>query len=75
MLDILEEALREALVTSLAGGAASRAEPWMSAFRGRDARSLARLMESVRMARRMLKSNVSWQAVIERFLLEYAGES
>ncbi|MCL1964696.1 MAG: DNA polymerase III subunit delta' [Firmicutes bacterium] len=71
VLSMLEDALRGSLVRSLTGGA-RRAEPWGEKLTGLGARRLARLLESARMSRRMLKSNVPWPAVLERFLMEYA---
>ena len=73
VLDILEGELREALLLNL-----SEKEPgedgWVQALRGADARSITGLLEKVAASRRMLASNVAWQAVLERFLLEYAKE-
>ena len=73
VLDILEGELREALLLNLSGKDTGE-DGWAQALRGADARSITGLLEKVAASRRMLASNVAWQAVLERFLLEYAKE-
>jgi len=73
VLDILEGELREALLLNLSGKEPGE-DGWVQALRGADARSITGLLEKVAASRRMLASNVAWQAVLERFLLEYAKE-
>ena len=70
--DIIEGALRNAMVACLEGlQPQDTAWPMLTRM---DARSLATMMEKVRLMRQMLASNVSWQAVLERFLLEYSED-
>ncbi len=70
ILDIVEGVLMDALNGKVVG-----AEPKEEIFPRADARSLLALAERVPQMRRMLSSNVPWQAVWERFVLEYAEES
>lgn len=70
---LLENALRDALTRSLTGDAPGDGE-WAQRLAALDAPALTRLLEQVLTMRRMLASNVSWQAALERFLLNYSKE-
>lgn len=72
VVGLIEDALRDALAACLAGQRTGE-EGWARALSALDARTLTSLLEQVFQMRRMLASNVAWQAVWERFLLEYAG--
>jgi len=73
--DLLEHALRGALLQKLSGRADGAGEGFSRALLRADARSLVALLEKVSLMRRMLSSNVPWQAALERFVLDYAEES
>lgn len=47
---------------------------WYIALKDAPPRSLLWLLEKLQLVRRMLSSNVSWQAAIERFVLDYSEE-
>lgn len=72
--DLLEGVLREALVASLAGKATQKTV-WTAALSAATPQGLTALLEKITLMRRMLASNVSWQAAVERFLLYYAEET
>lgn len=70
---IIEHELREALYhmvnrTGVAGVG------WPTVLREANMRSLVYLLEKLRLVRVMLSSNVSWQAALERFVLDYSEE-
>lgn len=72
--DLIEQALRDALAAALTGQAAPE-NPWSPALGRAGPAALVTLLERAGHMRRMLASNVTWQAALERFLLEYAEES
>lgn len=72
--DMLEKALADALKCALTGTESRADDTWQTILRRADVKSLVRLVSWVPEMRRMLKSNVPWHAVYERFLLEYAEE-
>lgn len=71
--DLIESALLQALHRTADGDDRPR-QGWAAALARWDAASLAAMLSSVAQMRRMLASNVSWQAVLERFLFEYSKE-
>ncbi len=74
VLDLMERAIEGALKARLVGTPAPDG-PWGRELSNMDPRPLTGLLEGVARARRMLASNVPWQAALERFVLEYAEES
>lgn len=71
--DLLESALRDAMVASLQGG--DTAEPgWPATLKEMNAHRLVWLLERLQAMRQMLERNVPWQAALERFLLEYTED-
>lgn len=74
VLDILEGVLSGMLHTRLSGAPPSCEPAWQALLGQASPRALTLLLEALTNARRMLASNVSWQAVWERFLLTYSEE-
>lgn len=72
--DLLENALRDALTTALTGGHITSGG-WPQTLSHLNPRTLVTLLENTAQMRRMLGSNVPWQAALERFLLEYTEET
>lgn len=70
---LLEHALRTALEGRLRGEGMGE-DAWARELAAMDPRALAAMLTKVMTVRRMLASNVSWQASMERFLLEYTEE-
>lgn len=73
IVNLLEDFLRGALRQNLLGEGAV-ATPFERCLSLADAGSLVKLLEAVTHMRRMLASNVPWQAVLERFVFIYAEE-
>lgn len=74
MVDVIEHTLHGALTAALRGSEPEGKTGWERALQGAGVKSLNTLLEKVRDMRRMLSSNVPWQSVLERFLLEYMEE-
>lgn len=74
VFDLLESVLEDALYCKLTGAPPAQGDVCRLLYTGAEARQITSLLESVFKMRRMLASNVPWQAVIERFLLSYAEE-
>ncbi|HIQ63047.1 MAG TPA: DNA polymerase III subunit delta' [Candidatus Avichristensenella intestinipullorum] len=71
---VLEGGLRDAMAAAAKGESRPAADGWDRALYAMDARRLAALLAAVLQMRRMLASNVSWQAALEQFLFQYAEE-
>ena len=79
LLDTLDEQIRTMLQVRLglvpAGALDGFAQPWQRFAEGADLGSFARLRDSVKEARRMRESQVTWQAVVERMMFRLTEES
>ncbi len=75
VLDLIEHTLQMALRSALMEDMQRPEGAWGEKLIRANARALTHLLGLVAQVRRMLASNVSWQAALERFLLEYSEES
>lgn len=73
VLTLIEAETRAALWARL-NGQQGGGGAWSEILRTAGPGALTAMLERVALSRRMLAANVPWQAVIERFLLDYAEE-